>query len=114
MTATSEGSKNIVTGESSNPYTAAGEATRDSCRMSVSYAGPEAVTSKPERVRQSMKRELDELTARAEHWDYIQAFKTRRVIPLHLPAHTSCIAWRLREVTQCAPEGTRIKLRSTT
>lgn len=111
MTGASEGSENIVTRKSSNPYTAAGEASRNSYRMSVSCTGPEAVTSKPERVRQSMKRELDELTARAEYRDYIQALKTRRVVSLRLPAYTSCIARRLREVAQCAPEDTHIKLK---
>lgn len=58
-----------------------------------------------------MKQELDELTARAEHWDYIQALKTQAVIPLRLPAHTISIARQLREAAQYAPTNSQVKLR---
>jgi hypothetical protein len=67
--------------------------------------------SSTEQVSKFMKQELDEATARAEHWDYIQALKTRRVVPLRLPTHTSCISRWLREVAQCVPEDTRIELK---
>lgn len=58
-----------------------------------------------------MKQELDELTARAEHWDYIQELKTQAVLPLRLPAHTRSIAQQLREAAQCAPDNSQVMLR---
>ena len=58
-----------------------------------------------------MKQELDELTARTKHWDYIQALKTQRVVPLRLPAYTRSIAWQLQEAAQCAPDNSQVILR---
>jgi hypothetical protein len=67
--------------------------------------------SSTEQVSKFMKQELDEATARAEHWDYIQALKTQAVIPLRLPAHTISIARQLREAAQSAPDNSQVMLR---
>lgn len=95
----------------SNPYALALQTTQDAYRMSVSYPPVTGVVSDTEQVRQAMKQELDELTARAEHWDYLQALKTQAVLPLRLPAHTRSIAQQLCEAAQCAPGNSQVKLR---
>lgn len=95
----------------SNPYALALQTTQDAYRMSVSYPPVTGVVSDTEQVRQVMKQELDELTARAEHWDYLQALKTQAVLPLRLPAHTRSIAQQLCEAAQCAPGNSQVKLR---
>lgn len=95
----------------SNPYALALQTTQDAYRMSVSYPPVTGVVSDTEQVRQAMKQELDELTARAEHWDYLQALKTQAVLPLRLPAHTRSIARQLGEAAQCAPNNSQVKLR---
>ena len=95
----------------SNPYARALKVAQDAYRMSVSYPPVTGVVSDTEQVRQAMKQELDELAARAEHWDYLQALKTQAVMPLRLPAHTRSIAQQLREAAQCAPDNSKVKLR---
>lgn len=79
--------------------------------MSVSCTPETEAIPDRRRVTQSMKQELDETKARAEHWDYIQVLKTQAVMPLRLPAHTISIARQLREAKQCAPENSQVKLR---
>ena len=96
--------------EKPNPYAHALQVAQDAYRMSLSCTAS-GVMSSAEQVNKSMKQELDELTARAEHWDYIQALKTQAVIPLRLPAHTISIARQLREAAQYAPENSQVKLR---
>ena len=97
--------------EKPNPYARALQVAQDTYRMSVSYTPAPGVMSSTEQVSKSMKQELDELTARAEHWDYLQALKTQAVLPLRLPAHTRSIAQQLCEAAQCAPGNSQVKLR---
>ena len=96
--------------EEINPYIRAITAAQDAYRMS-SYTPAPDVVSDTERMSRAIKQELDELTARAEHWDYIQELKTQAVIPLRLPAHTISIARQLREAAQYAPASSQVKLR---
>lgn len=107
---TSSNNQGKTLAEESNPYAHALQVAQDACRMSVSYPAPEVMSS-TEQVSKSMKQELDEAAARAEHWDYIQALKTQRVVPLRLPAHTISIARQLCEAAQYAPENSHVKLR---
>lgn len=95
----------------SNPYACALQAAQDAYRTSVSYTPVTGVVSDTEQVCQTMRQELDELTARAKHWNYTQALKTQAVIPLRLPAHTRSIARQLQEATQCAPDNSQVMLR---
>lgn len=94
----------------SNPYARALKVAQDAYRMS-SYTPAPDVVSDTERMSRAIKQELDELTARAEHWNYIQALKTQAVLPLRLPAHTRSIAQQLREAAQCAPDNSQVMLR---
>lgn len=96
--------------EEINPYIRAITAAQDAYRMS-SYTPATGVVSDTEQVSLSMRQELDELTARAEHWNYTQALKTQAVLSLRLPAHTRSIARQLQEVAQCAPNNSQVKLR---
>lgn len=96
--------------EEINPYIRAITAAQDAYRMS-SYTPAPDVVSDTERMSRAIKQELDELTARAEHWDYTQVLKTQAVLPIRLPAHTRSIAQQLREAAQCAPNNSQVKLR---
>lgn len=94
-----------------NPYTRALKAAQGACRVSVSCTPPAGVVSDTEQVSRAMGQELNELAARAEHWDYTQALKNQAVLPLRLPAHTRSIAQQLSEAAQCAPDNSQVKLR---